>query len=136
MKRFLLVIIAMFAVFTLTNCGVSDEQFNSLEENVKALNRKVESLEKDIKSYKTPATTAASTTSSKSQSTTSKPATSFTNKYGTSTTICAHSGCNSYIASSGDTNCCTSHSKKCAECKKYIDEDAVWCVDCLLNAFK
>ncbi len=35
---------------------------------------------------------------------------SFTNDYGTATTICAHSGCTNYIASSGDANCCTTHS--------------------------
>ncbi len=60
--------------------------------------------------------------------------TSFTNKYGTSTTKCAHPGCNNYIASSGDTNCCTVHSNKCLECGKYIDEDATWCMDCLTKS--
>ena len=60
--------------------------------------------------------------------------TSFTNKYGTPTTKCAHSGCDNYIASSGDTNCCTKHSHKCLECGKYIDEDATWCMDCIKNA--
>ncbi len=59
---------------------------------------------------------------------------SFTNKYGTPTTKCAHSGCNNYIASSGDTNCCTTHSNKCLECNKYIDEDAMYCMDCLTKA--
>ena len=55
----------------------------------------------------------------------------FTNKYGTPTTKCAHSGCENYIASSGDTNCCTTHSHRCLNCNKYIDEDAVYCMDCL-----
>lgn len=55
----------------------------------------------------------------------------FTNKYGTSTTICAHNGCNKYIASTGDTNCCSTHSNKCLNCKKYIDEDAMYCMSCL-----
>lgn len=59
---------------------------------------------------------------------------SFTNEYGTAETICAHSGCNSYIASSGDTNCCVAHSNHCLECYKYIDEDANWCVSCLAKA--
>ena len=58
----------------------------------------------------------------------------FTNKYGTPTTKCAHAGCNNYIASSGDTNCCTTHSNKCLECGKYIDEDAMYCMDCLSKA--
>lgn len=60
----------------------------------------------------------------------------FTNKYGTPTTKCAHSGCNNYIASSGDTNCCAVHSNNCLECGKYIDEDAMYCMDCLNKAAK
>ena len=56
----------------------------------------------------------------------------FTNKYGTPTTKCAHPGCDRYIASSGDTNCCTVHSNRCAQCGKYIDEDALFCMDCIL----
>ena len=60
--------------------------------------------------------------------------TSFTNKYGTRTTICAHPGCNNYIASSGDTNCCVLHSRNCLECGKYIDEDATYCMDCIKKA--
>ena len=58
----------------------------------------------------------------------------FTNAYGTPTTKCAHYGCNNYIASSGDTNCCTVHSNKCADCGKYIDEDAMYCMSCLNKA--
>lgn len=60
----------------------------------------------------------------------------FTNKYGTATTRCAHSGCTNYIASSGDTNCCTVHSNKCLNCGKYIDEDAMYCMDCISGAMK
>lgn len=59
---------------------------------------------------------------------------SFTNAYGTSTTICAHPGCTKYIASSGDTNCCTTHSNKCLNCNRYIDEDAMYCMDCLTES--
>ncbi len=59
---------------------------------------------------------------------------SFTNKYGTSTTKCAHPGCSNYIASSGDTNCCTIHSNRCGTCGKYIDEDAMYCLDCIADA--
>lgn len=62
------------------------------------------------------------------------PSTPFTNEYGTPTTKCAHSGCNNYIASSGDTNCCTTHSNKCLSCGKYIDEDAMYCIRCLTSA--
>ena len=58
----------------------------------------------------------------------------FTNKYGTRTTVCAHTGCTNYIASSGDTNCCTVHSNRCLDCNCYIDEDATWCLSCLEKA--
>ena len=55
----------------------------------------------------------------------------FTNSFGTPNTKCNHSGCNNSIASSGDTNCCVIHSNKCLNCGKYIDEDAMFCMDCL-----
>lgn len=58
----------------------------------------------------------------------------FTNKYGTATTRCAHTGCSNYIASSGDTNCCATHSNRCLECRCYIDEDAMYCVSCIAKA--
>ena len=60
--------------------------------------------------------------------------TAFTNKYGTPTTKCAHSGCSNYIASSGDTKNCAVHSNRCKECSCFIDEDATWCMDCLMKA--
>lgn len=59
---------------------------------------------------------------------------SFTNKYGTSTTKCAISGCNNYIAKSGDTNCCTTHSRRCGNCNCYIDSDAMYCMTCISGA--
>ena len=59
---------------------------------------------------------------------------SFSNAYGSPTTKCAHPGCNNPVASSGDTNCCTVHSNRCADCGKYIDEDAMYCMDCLYKA--
>lgn len=59
---------------------------------------------------------------------------SFTNKYGTANTKCSVSGCNNYIASSGDTNCCAKHSNTCLECGKYIDGDAMYCMTCLSSA--
>lgn len=58
----------------------------------------------------------------------------FTNKYGSPDTTCSHSGCDKKIASSGDTNCCTTHSNRCAECNCYIDEDAMWCMSCIKKA--
>lgn len=60
---------------------------------------------------------------------------SFTNRYGQPDTVCAHTGCNNKIATSGDTNCCTTHSNRCGECNCYIDEDAMFCMDCLEAAF-
>jgi len=72
--------------------------------------------------------------SSSSSSSSKSSSSSFTNKYGTATTKCAHSGCNNYIASSGDTNCCTTHSNRCLECNKYIDEDAMYCMSCITKA--
>lgn len=57
----------------------------------------------------------------------------FTNKYGSATTRCAYKGCNKYIATSGDTNCCTTHSNKCLNCKCYIDSDAAFCMDCIFE---
>ena len=78
--------------------------------------------------------TSTSSSSYKPSSTTSSTSTTFTNKYGTPTTKCAHAGCNNYIASSGDTNCCTLHSNKCLECNCYIDEDALYCISCLAKA--
>ncbi len=80
-------------------------------------------------------TSSSSSSSSKSSSSSSSSQTvNFTNEYGTATTICAHTGCNNYIASSGDTNCCTEHSNKCLKCGKYIDEDATYCMDCLSSS--
>jgi len=55
----------------------------------------------------------------------------FSNKYGTATTKCAISGCDNYIASSGDSNCCASHSNRCLNCNCYIDGDAMYCMSCL-----
>lgn len=63
-------------------------------------------------------------------------ASDFTNKYGTPSTICAHAGCNKTIAKSGDTNCCTTHSNKCGNCRCYIDEDALFCMSCISEALE
>ena len=78
-------------------------------------------------------TKAGSSSSSGNNTTSQKQATTtpFTNAYGTPTTKCAHVGCNNYIASSGDTNCCTKHSHRCLSCGKYIDEDATYCMSCI-----
>ena len=74
------------------------------------------------------------TTSSGSRSSGKTPSGPFTNAFGSPTTICAHPGCNNYIASSGDTNCCTVHSSKCLTCGKYIDEGTSYCTNCRAGA--
>ncbi len=78
--------------------------------------------------------TACFSGSSASGGSSNRSTTSFTNKYGTATTTCAHRGCTKYIASSGDTNCCSTHSNRCGECRCYIDEDATFCMSCLTEA--
>ena len=89
------------------------------------VNRPVVEAEPEPTLKSTPTSTpSASSNSSGSKSTsTNSPSSNstFTNQYGTSTTKCAHPGCNNYIASSGDTAYCTKHSNKCLNCGKYID---------------
>lgn len=65
----------------------------------------------------------------------SSSSTRFTNRYGTASTKCAHTGCTRNIASSGDTNCCATHSNRCGNCRCYIDEDAMYCMACLRSLF-
>ncbi len=72
------------------------------------------------------------TTSSQTSSVGSN--TAFTNKYGTATTKCVVSGCDNNIASSGDTNCCATHSNRCLNCDCYIDGDAMYCMSCLTSS--
>lgn len=115
MKKFIkavIIIIVSTVVVTLSGCEFTANEPMTKEETTKITS-----------SVKKP----SSTTYKKSYS-------SFTNRYGTATTVCAHSGCSSYIASSGDTNCCTKHSNRCLECKCYIDEDAMFCLRCIENA--
>ncbi len=110
MKKILVLLSAIMMIISLCACGTT-------------------SLYTSSSSY-----SSSGITSNKTSSTTSSTSVHFTNKYGTSSTKCAHSGCNEYIAPSGDTNCCTKHSRKCLECGKYIDEDALYCIDCLAMA--
>lgn len=96
-------------------------------------------------SHATPTPSSSSTYSSKSYGSSGSSSysgssgsskSSYSNKYGTSTTKCAKPGCNNYIASSGDTNCCVTHSNKCLNCRKYIDGDATYCLSCLYDSVK
>lgn len=107
-----------------TNLNNQGEPRSDLVKNI------VDSIIIDENKHTETTTTTTGKTGGKESS--DKPA--FTNKYGTPTTKCAHKGCNNYIARTGDTNCCEKHSAKCLNCGKYIDEDAVYCMDCLSNA--
>lgn len=128
--RFVGVAIAVgVAAFSLTGCS-----FN-MGDNATTTERPTPSKSPIVSPSSSPSVPLSKSTSNSSYRSNSS-STSFTNKYGTSTTRCAHSGCNNYIASSGDTNCCTTHSNRCLECKKYIDEDAVYCVSCIEKAVK
>ncbi|WP_026509396.1 hypothetical protein [Butyrivibrio sp. LC3010] len=96
--------------------GASQDKIDAVLESVKDTN-----IYKEAKGI--------STTGTSSQK--SAYNTVFTNSYGTPDTKCEHAGCNNTIASSGNTNCCVIHSNKCLNCGKYIDEDAMFCMDCL-----
>lgn len=64
------------------------------------------------------------------------PTARFTNSFGTPTTICARAGCNEYIASSGDTHNCETHSGRCIGCNIFIDGDALMCLSCIERALR
>lgn len=57
-------------------------------------------------------------------------------KVDTTSTKCLHSGCSNLAASTGDSFYCTEHSKRCLECKCYIDEDAMYCLNCIVEALR
>jgi len=54
----------------------------------------------------------------------------------TSPNQCLHSGCSNMAASTGDSFFCEKHSNRCLECNKYIDEDALLCLNCIVEALK
>lgn len=111
MKKFLIMFITLILCLSICGCNtVSDNDYKDKEES----NSDYSSSYEDEYDY----------------SYSYDDYSSFSNKYGSSTTICAEVGCNNYIASSGDTNCCVSHSNKCPECGCYIDGDAIYCIDC------
>ena len=57
-------------------------------------------------------------------------------KVTTSPERCLHSGCTNMAASTGDSFYCENHSNKCIDCGKYIDEDALLCLNCIVEAVK
>lgn len=110
----------------------NNDQINTLYNTAKTEKERIDAEEKAKKEAEEKARAKAEAErKAKEQKQTT---TYFTNKYGTSTTKCHHSGCNKYIASSGDTNCCTTHSRRCGKCHCYIDEDASYCMDCIKKA--
>ena len=122
-KRLALMLVLCMAAIGLSSCSSSNSSSNKVS---------LTNAPTATEAPKEQPTTKPTTSSSKSGSSSSTGP--FTNAYGSATTKCAHPGCNNLIASSGDTNCCTTHSKKCLECGKYIDEDATYCMSCIEKA--
>lgn len=143
-KGFFIVIIIVLSVFSLVGCNTntSTTDIENLTSHIEELKEENTKLKEQIanNSKSIPSSSYENNTSissqEKSTSSTKSKTVTFANKFGTSTTICAHSGCNNYIAPSGDTNCCITHSNRCLECNTYIDEDAAWCMSCLEKALK
>ena len=149
--NYLLMVAILLACLILSGCSSSSAELDELRQQNEKLQGQIEEqtqriaeLEEEAeinlstptpKPTSTPkSSTSSSTSSSKSSSSSTTSGVVFTNKYGTATTKCAHTGCTNYIAPSGDTNCCTVHSNRCGQCGKYIDEDAIFCIDCLVVA--
>ena len=118
MKKIISVLLSIIVVCSFVGCGNNSSSKTTTSSNL---------------SSNSSSTTTSQSSSSSSSSSTSKSST-FTNKYGTSTTKCVKSGCDNYIASSGDTNCCTKHSNNCLNCNCYIDGDAMYCMSCLSSS--
>lgn len=127
MKRIITILLTILILFALSACGSNDTDKDSINKSSSpSLGNTVSS-----NSQSSNASSSTSSISTSKDSSNNESAAVFTNKYGTATTKCAHSGCNNYIASSGDTNCCATHSNRCLRCSKYIDEDATYCIDCI-----
>lgn len=134
MKRHLkaLCLLVCLFMFIITGCSSQSSKDTKTETE-----KKTEKETEVVTEAETEGVTEApveSASTKTSSATKSSSTSSFSNAYGTATTKCAHAGCNNNIASSGDTNCCTTHSKRCLECNKYIDEDAMYCMSCLSKA--
>ena len=130
-KNGILILLACCFMVVLSSCSSGNGKSSSIQvTEAPTANAAVTSVN-ETESKPAAETTAAPTATAKK---TSSSSVAFTNKYGTATTICAHPGCTNTIAASGDTNCCTVHSRKCLACGKYIDEDAMYCMDCITKA--
>ena len=105
MKKNLIFVLAMCLLFSLTACGISENEPKPT----------AEPLEKTVSPATEPPAEKPAEIPAAEQKTDAAEEV-FTN------------------ASSGDTNCCTVHSSTCAKCGRYIDEDATWCMKCLTSA--
>ena len=133
-KKMLTFVVSLVLAAMMTGCSSSG---TATKETTKAETTTSETKEAEITEAPVKEESSSSSSSYKKSSTSSsstKTSTSFTNKYGTPTTKCAKAGCNNYIASSGDTCYCPTHSNRCLECSKYIDGDAMYCLDCIAKA--
>lgn len=143
MKKTFLIFLALFLCIIMTACSAAPQNMPA-SPNRPTDAETTKPAEPDNTSSNKPSSDKSSSSNSNSgtsgsyssgkSSSSYKSSNSFSNSYGTSKTKCAHNGCNNYIASSGDTNCCTTHSRRCLKCKKYIDEDALYCMSCLSSA--
>ena len=129
-RRVLSLAVALVCIFCLTACQSSHPVGQSLATSVPT-DEPTDTPTQEPTDVPTKAPTAKPTV--KPTKSSDSYSTSFTNKYGTPTTRCSVMGCDKYIASSGDTNCCTSHSNRCLECGCYIDGDATFCMSCLMK---
>ena len=138
MKKISIILLASISLSVLLSGCSSSSSGTKQTETAKVTEATTEKQNTTVaatEAEKKESTTSSTSKTSSSSSSTKKPSsTSFTNKYGTATTKCAKEGCNNYIASSGDTAYCTTHSNRCLECNKYIDGDAMYCLDCLSKA--
>lgn len=57
-------------------------------------------------------------------------------KINTTPKQCLHSDCNKMAVDSGDSRYCEVHSNMCAICGCYIDEDAMFCLNCIVEALR
>lgn len=149
-KSVFIIALALLSIFSLCSCTISvrsdslvgsaiadavsqvqSGQQNSTSVNNSTLPQTTQNTEETVQSEITDEGSPKQTESTQ-QDTTEIPTTKgfFTNAYGTPTTICAHRGCNMYIVSSGNSNCCRVHSSTCKECGIFINEGETLCQHC------
>lgn len=49
---------------------------------------------------------------------------------------CQHNGCSNEAVTMGNSKYCEEHSNKCAECKRYTNEDTTFCIECIANGIQ